>query len=52
MFVVVFPENNEAAYQEGSQYYEVLIPFIKAHIHTHTHTHTKTTHTQIAVAAN
>ena len=50
MFVVVFPENNKAAYQEGSRYYEVLIPFIKAHIHTHTHT--KKPHTQIAVAAN
>ena len=49
MFVVVFPENNKAAYQEGSQYYEVLIPFIKAHIHTHTQ---KKPHTQIAVAAN
>ena len=50
MFVVVFPENNKAAYQEGSQYYEVLIPFIKAHIHTHTQKNH--THTQIAVAAN
>lgn len=40
MFVVVFPENNKAAYQEGSQYYEVLIPFIKARIHTKKKPHT------------
>lgn len=43
-----FPWKQQGRLSRGVEYYEVLIPFIKARIHTQK----KTTHTQIAVAEN